>query len=61
MFWKIGGKDRATVSGSSGAPPPHTFMYGNHCTVEDPRSDVDKGAKLEILDFMGDHNPEVCF
>ncbi|GFZ21907.1 hypothetical protein Acr_29g0010690 [Actinidia rufa] len=54
-----GGKDRATVSGSSGAPPPHTFMYGNHCTVEDPRLiDVDRGAKLEVLDFMGDHDPE---
>ena len=57
------GKDRATVSGSSGAPPPHTFMYGNQRMVEDPQLiDVDRGAKLlEVPNFMGDHYPEVFF
>ena len=56
------GKDRATVSGSSGAPPSHSFMYSNQRMVEDPQLiDVDRGTKQEVPNFMGDHDPEVFF
>ncbi|KAG5516039.1 hypothetical protein RHGRI_036926 [Rhododendron griersonianum] len=54
-------KAKAQASGSVNIPP-QIPEYGPQRTVEDPQlTDVDRGAKLEVADFSGDHDPEVFF
>ncbi|KAI8524666.1 hypothetical protein RHMOL_Rhmol13G0165600 [Rhododendron molle] len=51
-------KAKAQASGSANVSP-QIPGYGPQRMVEDPRlTDVDRGAKLEVADFNGDHDPE---